>query len=232
VIISLTSSATTALLEARVDVDAAEYVIVLQVTTPPGEAETCPLHAKCDFCSILNGDDSCQTLKTDFAEESFTHQNLTKYASEVEYHCGAGRRFKVNNGTDDVFLESVSRSCDWEGQWQPEYDLPVCECKTTQFSTYKVDTTLKKLYCISLYHKGTSCINPPVPPNGTHLVMGYTEGEEIQFHESVSYSCEPGHFFIENYDLQSFSLKCLPGGQWETPSASEWKACIHPDGQR
>jgi len=120
------------LLEAKLDPQLTEHLFRMKVTQPvtrPLGEESCPVHAKCDFCSNVNTDILCGDFKLNYEKGAHIHQPLEKYGAEVEYQCGPGRRFKTNNGSHDVFIESVVRTCDWEGNWQPEYNLPQCQCK-------------------------------------------------------------------------------------------------------
>jgi hypothetical protein len=60
------------------------------------------------------------------------------------------------------------------------------------------------------FFPGISCIEPPIPPNETHLIRHYLGGETTQFGQFVNYTCEPGYFFGDDYDQgrASLDLKC------------------------
>jgi len=77
----------------------------------------------------------------------------------------------------------------------------------------------------------TACINPPSPPNNSHVIVkNYVKDQEIAIGDTVVYGCEIGHFFIVDYYLPSFELECSEDGLWETPAADEWKTCVDPNG--
>ncbi len=78
---------------------------------------------------------------------------------------------------------------------------------------------------------GTACINPPIPPeiNNLTVVYDWDEVTEIPFEDTVVYECIDGFHFHEDYFMESFELKCLPGGGWETPAIEEWRWCVDPN---
>ncbi len=73
-----------------------------------------------------------------------------------------------------------------------------------------------------------SCIEPPNPPNGTHLSRQYVGGQTVAFGEVVDYTCEEGYFFGIDKNLTSVNLTCYSNGSWELPGA--WEKCYHPSG--
>ena len=63
---------------------------------------------------------------------------------------------------------------------------------------------------------GVSCINPPVPPADRHLVVLYEEGTTVDFFHNVTYECEEGYYFDEDFYKESFEVMCTrnPDGNW------------------
>jgi len=199
--------------EALLVPDAVESTFRMRVITPnsrPLGEHPCPTHVRCEFCTLVAGEDGafnlCDDVKANFSLNASNQQPLTTFATELEYQCGPGRRFTfVDDGGREVTEKSQVRSCDWNGHWQPERSLPQCVW--------------------------TSCINPPIPPNNSHLVItNYMKDQEVAFGDSVFYECEVGYFFIVDYNLPGFDLECYSDGTWETPADDKWKLCVHPDG--
>jgi hypothetical protein len=58
-----------------------------------------------------------------------------------------------------------------------------------------------------IYFPGFACIEPPIPPNETHLIRHYSGGDTTAFGKVVNYTCEPGYFFGEDYDQGSDSTQ-------------------------
>ena len=56
--------------------------------------------------------------------------------------------------------------------------------------------------------------------------MKYTNGSSIAFGAKVSYVCEEGYFFEENYNMPYFNLTCLSDGNFSSPLP--WKRCLDP----
>ena len=54
----------------------------------------------------------------------------------------------------------------------------------------------------------------------------YETGTVIEFGHNVTYKCKHGHFFEEDYDMQNFTLMCLPDGNFTSPVP--WKQCLDP----
>ena len=77
---------------------------------------------------------------------------------------------------------------------------------------------------------GVACIEPPFPPNGTHLVRNYTGGQVTKFGEVAHYICEDEHYFGMDMNLTSTNLTCFTNGSWEFPGY--WEPCFHPSSKR
>jgi hypothetical protein len=88
----------------------------------------------------------------------------------------------------------------------------------------KVKSTSKVQQKISF--SGVACINPPDPPPETNLVVRYVNKTVIPFGGQVSYACQTGFFFEEDYNLPYFNLTCLPYGNFSSPLP--WKKCLNP----
>ncbi len=73
---------------------------------------------------------------------------------------------------------------------------------------------------------GVACINPPIPPPESHLIVQYTNNTVISFGGNVTYLCEDGYFFEEDYDLKNFTITCLNDGNFTSPLP--WKNCLNP----
>ena len=73
-----------------------------------------------------------------------------------------------------------------------------------------------------------SCINPPVPPNSTHLKHLYTAVDVIDRYGNVTYSCEDGYFFETDYFKVGFNVTCVELGLWEHPIP--WPVYLDPEG--
>ena len=73
---------------------------------------------------------------------------------------------------------------------------------------------------------GVACIDPPVPPESTNLVVIYEPETVIEFGETVTYKCLPGFHFEENYFMKDFTLTCQTNGNFTDPVP--WKRCLHP----
>lgn len=71
------------------------------------------------------------------------------------------------------------------------------------------------------------CVDPPKPPSATGLVYNYVEGTEVAFGDSITYSCEPDHYFTHDYSLQNFNITCNDGS-WT--QYLPWKICVKESG--
>jgi hypothetical protein len=58
------------------------------------------------------------------------------------------------------------------------------------------------------------------------LVLQYINNTVISFGDNVTYTCENGYFFEEDYNLKNFTLTCLNDGNFTLPIP--WKKCLHP----
>ena len=83
---------------------------------------------------------------------------------------------------------------------------------------------------MSLFSTGVACIEPPIPPNGTHLVRHYQGGTTVPFGWIADYTCEPGYYFGEDMAMERYNLTCLNNGSWEQPE--HWKQCYQPSGEQ
>ncbi len=81
-------------------------------------------------------------------------------------------------------------------------------------------------YIFELIISGVACINPPIPPPETHLVVQYTNNTAISFGSNVTYLCEDGYFFEEDYNLKNYTITCLNDGNFTSPLP--WKNCLNP----
>ena len=73
---------------------------------------------------------------------------------------------------------------------------------------------------------GVACINPPIPTNDTNLVRNYVEDTVIPFGDNTTYTCEPGHFFGIDKEMESYNLTCQTDGSFYWTGA--WQKCFHP----
>ncbi len=76
-----------------------------------------------------------------------------------------------------------------------------------------------------IFCTGVSCINPPSYDADKHIVALYEEGTTVEFYGNVTYKCEDGFYFDEDYHLPSFEVMCKPDGSW-TPLPD--KKCVDP----
>ena len=74
-----------------------------------------------------------------------------------------------------------------------------------------------------------ACIEPTIPPNETHLIRHYSGGTTVPFGWVADYSCEPGYYFGEDFNMTHFNLTCYKNGSWEAPE--HWKQCYQPTGE-
>ncbi len=59
----------------------------------------------------------------------------------------------------------------------------------------------------SIIFTAFGCANPPLPDQNLHLVsLNYTEGQIIDFNQSVAYGCESGKCLVVK-KLEHISLK-------------------------
>ncbi len=95
------------------------------------------------------------------------------------------------------------------------------------------------------------CANPPLPDENLHLsLLNYTEGQIIDFNQSVAFGCESGkllvlyikklraysitenllgYFFDDNKERSFFTLECSQEiGTWE--NITDGMFCVHPEG--
>ena len=84
--------------------------------------------------------------------------------------------------------------CDWDepASWKPSDELMECEGSRHVPTVEKIHLT--KQYLCVVY----GCANPPVPNATRHLkISNYTEGQVLDFGQTVGYVCEDGNLFIE-----------------------------------
>jgi hypothetical protein len=67
------------------------------------------------------------------------------------------------------------------------------------------------------------CIDPPLPSD-KGLKFNWN-GDPVDFHGKVTYSCERANLFFEvDRNLKSFDLHCMEDGSFETPDP--WFNCV------
>lgn len=216
-ILEETPSETTLSLEANIPWETVS--LELTVTSPGPDQEICLFHMDCSFCS---DDSECSDMKASLIENAFNNQNLTIYGSTIEYQCGAGKRFSISENVTEL---SQTLSCQWDGSWSPTADLSDCIRKD------KATIMIWKRNCVTrTFFPASSCINPPIPPNDTHLVVLYdfANETEIAFGDVVFYQCEEGFFFEEDFFMKNFTIDCQPSGSFIEPG--QWKRCLDPNG--
>lgn len=72
----------------------------------------------------------------------------------------------------------------------------------------------------ALLTPGYACINPPPPPPSTRVRLVYEANTSVPFGANVSYVCEDGLHFEEDYAMTDFNLTCNPDGSWSAAPGS------------
>jgi hypothetical protein len=88
--------------------------------------EPCLIFLTCDNC--VNGDGSCDAFKSTYSSNATSVQNLTRYATSLEYNCGLGKEF-VHPTITGQTIASHTISCTWERAWFPTGAMLNCTCK-------------------------------------------------------------------------------------------------------
>ena len=102
-----------------------EYSLTMAVSTSTGDQEPCLLSIDCMTCTDSL---ACADADVTLEENVISNHNLTRYGTNLEYHCDLGREFQINA---TLFSPTVSLECQWDKTWNPSENivLPPCECK-------------------------------------------------------------------------------------------------------
>ena len=190
----------------------------MAVSTSTGDQEPCLLSIDCMTCTDSL---ACADADVTLEENVISNHNLTRYGTNLEYHCDLGREFQINA---TLFSPTVSLECQWDKTWNPSENvvLPTCECKLSLMIQFH-----EIFQHVILTFLGVACVNPPIPAEDKNIVVNYVNGTTVAFNDVVTYNCKSDHYFEEDYNMTGFEVTCLPGGTW-TPLPD--KQCIHPDG--
>ena len=120
---SATNSSNILELQAHLSTFVTDNLLVLTVITNQGDQEPCLVHVSCAFCTNYT---TCSAYTEGVTRELHEHQNLTKYGAELEYRCGLGQAFIVDNETT---VEVQGMACQWDEMWTPTDQLMSCKCK-------------------------------------------------------------------------------------------------------
>lgn len=71
--------------------------------------------------------------------------------------------------------------------------------------------------------KWVKCLEPEEPDSFLGLKREWN-GIPVPFWENVTYTCQPGFYFIDDRERLSFSVMCKDNGEFEYPS--NWPMCI------
>ena len=188
------------LLTAEMDPSTAilENFLQLTIRTPVNGDTACLAEMNVEMCAT---NAECDVID----QETFSEANVTskieavKYGATLEYECSLGQEFQTSPG---VFATTQTLRCEWDETWQPP-------------------ATITNLATCSW----VACINPPTYAADAHLNPIYTKGTTVAFNDYVTYECESGFHFDEDFNMASFDLQCLPDGSWENLPD---KRCIDP----
>ncbi|XP_059083225.1 sushi, von Willebrand factor type A, EGF and pentraxin domain-containing protein 1-like [Tigriopus californicus] len=139
-------------------------------------------------CSVCEQKAECSLKERQFQEDLYDQQSLTKYGTLLEYECGLGKAFKVDNVST---IPSQFIECQWNGTWSPTNQIYPCHW--------------------------VACIDPPKPLTRYNLVVDYVEGSVVDFGDSVHYRCREGFYFAEDFYLDNFTSICYSNGTWSSP---------------
>lgn len=73
-------------------------------------------------CATCSSTDCPMTLAT-LEQNLEKNYNLSRYGTELEYHCALGKSFKIGEN----FVETQTISCQWDGSWNDTVDLEKCQ---------------------------------------------------------------------------------------------------------
>ncbi len=87
--------------------------------------EPCLAHMTCTFCE---DDDDCAEIKESYEKDAYKLQDINKYGASIEYSCGPGMEFLVDEATGET-SPTEQITCGWDGTWEPTDQLKECSCK-------------------------------------------------------------------------------------------------------
>ena len=79
------------------------------------------------------------------------------------------------------------------------------------------------MHVISAY-PGTHCLEAQLPPKETGLEILGWDGEVVDFNSKVTYKCQSGKKFTDDFDQASVQAECLPDNMWSLPA--DWGECV------
>jgi hypothetical protein len=69
-------------------------------------------------------------------------------------------------------------------------------------------------------------VDPPAAEADRHLRSLYENGTTVAFGDEVTYVCEEGFYFEEDFHMEGFDITCLSDGSW---SPLPDKRCLDPE---
>ncbi len=70
----------------------------------------------------------------------------------------------------------------------------------------------------------TTCVDPPVPPPGSNLMLDNWDGQPTSVGNTLLYKCKDGKKFDSDVNQDTVSVSCSPGNVWATPPV--WPTCV------
>ncbi len=131
VIVNVTSSANTLIVEAGLSPTINDNFYDMRVTSETGGQEPCLIFVSCSHCQTT--DNTCDEMRAHYHANATQLQNMTRYASTVEYKCGLGMEFKLSGSATQA---TQTMSCAWDQTWKPRDTLYPCDCKSSQLLRY------------------------------------------------------------------------------------------------
>lgn len=71
--------------------------------------------------------------------------------------------------------------------------------------------------------KWVKCLEPEEPEAFLGLKRNWN-GMPVPFWENITYTCQPGHYFIEDRDKIGFTVMCQESGEFDYPQS--WPMCV------
>ncbi len=94
--------------------------------------------------------------------------------------------------------------------------MSVSNCYITFMTYFHNISSCNKFHSL-VFHQflpGVSCINPPLYDSDKYITALYKVGTTIEFYSNVTYKCENGYYFEDDYHRPSFEVMCKTDGTW------------------